>query len=119
MWNQLRHQWRVWREWQRLRTEHTEFHILAQAGAIFSRPLNQHDTVACCNWVLENCVRSSRGTIGRGNVRIALKTRHVAQSTIDQAFADGLTPKDDWVLHRVRFMLEDSKERMLFKLTWG
>lgn len=93
--------------------------VLEQAGAIHSRPLNQHDTVACCDWVLSQCPRSSRGRIGRGNLRIAILMRSAAQGRIDKALAEGLTPADDWALMSVRFMLEDPKERMLFKLTWG
>jgi hypothetical protein len=92
--------------------------ILEQAGAIHSRPLNQQDTVLCCDWVLAHCPRSSRGRIGQGNVRIAIATRAAAQGRIDRAFAEGLTAADDWALMSVRFLLEDPRERMLFKLTW-
>lgn len=88
------------------------------AGFIQSRPLSQHDTVECCNWVLANCPRSLATRMGQSSQSIAHHTRFIAEERIKKAFAEGLTREDDWAVSPIRFVLEDRSERALFKLTW-
>lgn len=93
--------------------------IRKEMGFVQSRALNQHDTVECCQWVLDNCRHSLRTKLGKGTKIIVRNTMDQAQARIDKALAEGLRREDDWVVQRLPpFLLECERERMLFKLTW-
>jgi hypothetical protein len=115
----VRRQWQIYRAWRHFREQAAIRDMQNEAGYIPSRMLSQRDTVECCRWVLENCPRSLRSSIGRRTANIARQHMEIAQRTVANAVAQGLAPEDDWALQHMWFVIEDPRERMLFKLAWG
>jgi hypothetical protein len=115
----VRRQWQIYRAWRHLCREREMRQMMDEMGFIVTRYLNQHDTVECYHWVAANCPRSLRTPNGRRSLRILESMSEIAESNIASALANGLTREDDWAGMPIRIVIEDPRERMLFKLAWG
>lgn len=118
----VRRQWKIWQAWRQLRAKHRATQLVAsmpgEAGFIRSRPLSQRDVVACCDWVIAHCPRSIRARPALA-YSVAVTERGEAARRIAYAVAQGRSMDEDYAITPLRFVLEDAKERTLFKLTWG